>query len=67
MAVLKGVPEMQPIVFTSLYDVKPFYMMSIITETFMWIKKEMEVFCGKMGKKVHVPFYQLNLADEYND
>ena len=73
-----------------LYDMKPFYMMTIVSDKSVWTNKVicliiiifyhlnifislhfycyyMEVFCQKQRKPVKVPFYHLNLADEYNN
>ena len=66
-AVIRSVPDLTPIVCTSLYDVKPFYMMSTVVKEITWDRKTMEVFCPMHGKKVDVPFYRLNMANMYND
>ena len=66
-AVCQGDPEMTPIICTSLYDVKPFYMMSTVADQVIWTKKNMTIFCSTKRKKVQVPFYRLNLADMYNN
>lgn len=67
VAVCKGMDGMIDIICTSLYDVKPFYMMSTVSANVSWVKKWMTVFCATTRKKVKVPFYRLNLADEYNN
>ena len=66
-SVLHGVPNMTTIVCTSLYDVKPFYMMSSICKKVVWVKKFMEVFNKYSIKKILVPFYRLALADDCNE
>ena len=66
-AICKGDPEMTPIVCTSLYDVKPFYMLSTVADEIVWNKKIMNIFCQHKRRKVKVPFYRLNLADMYNN
>ena len=66
-AVCDGDPEMTPIICTSLYDVKPFYMISTVASEVVWTKKIMSIFCATKRKKVQVPFYRLNLADMYNN
>jgi len=66
VAVCKGDEEMIDIICTSLYDVKPFYMMSTVCAKIEWVKKWMEVYCAIQRKKVKVHFYRLNLADTYN-
>ena len=58
---------MTDIVCTSLYDVKPFYMMSTVANKVVWTKKFMDVFCQIKRVKVKVPFYRMSLADEYNN
>ena len=58
---------MTDIVCTSLYDVKPFYMMSTVANKVVWTKKFMDVFCQIKRVKVKGPFYRLSLADEYNN
>ena len=63
VAVLEGDPEMTPIICTSLYDVKPFYMMSTVTSEVKWTRKTMNVFCTTNRKKVEVPYYRINVAD----
>ena len=66
-AICTGDPDMADIVCTSLYDVKPFYMMSTVAEEITWTKKIMNVYCQSKRKKIDVPFYRLNLADIYNN
>lgn len=67
VAVCCGDEDMTDIICTSLYDVKPFYMMSTVCSTVQWTKKFVNVFCTTQRKIVSVPFYRLNLADEYNN
>ena len=45
VSVCKGDPDMTDIVCTSLYDTKPFYMMSTFANQVTWTKKFMNVFC----------------------
>ena len=66
-AICKGDSDMTDIVCTSLYDVKPFYMMSTVVDEIKCTKKTMNIFCQVKRKKVKVPFYRLNLADMYNN
>jgi len=66
MAVLDGVPGMTSILCSSLYNVKPFYMMSTVSSEIKWKKLHMSLFDKYSHKKVQVPFYRLNFADEYN-
>ena len=65
--VCKGDPYITDIVCTSLYETKPFYMMSIVANQVTWTNKFMNVFCENLQRKVEVPFYRLSLADEYNN
>ena len=65
-AVCTGDPNMTEIICTSLYDVKPFYMMTTVSDQIVWTKKYTEIFCTTKKKKVNVPFYRLNIADLYN-
>ena len=67
VSVCKGDPYMTDIVCTSLYDIKPFYMMSTVANQVTWTKKFMNVFCDNLQRKVKVPLYRLSLADEYNN
>ena len=67
VSVGKGDPDMTDIVCTSLYDTKPFYMMSTVANQVTWTKKCMNVFCDNLQRKVKVTFYRLSLLDEYNN
>ena len=51
-AVCNGDPDMTPIICTSLYDVKPFYMMSTVASEVVWTRKFMNIFFATNGKKV---------------
>mmetsp|Transcript_24190 Transcript_24190/g.55012 ORF Transcript_24190/g.55012 Transcript_24190/m.55012 type:complete len:290 (-) Transcript_24190:221-1090(-) len=66
-AIIWSVPDLTPIVCTSLYNVKPFYMMSTVAPDATWHKRSMEIFCTFFDKKVQVPFYRLNMANIYNN
>ena len=46
--------EMTDIICTSLYDVKPFYMMSTVSDRIIWTKKVMTVFCTTKREKISV-------------
>ena len=56
-AICNGDPDMTPIIYTSLYDVKPFYMMSTVASEVVWTRKFINIFCTTNRKKVQVPFY----------
>jgi len=62
-AICDGDPEMTPKICTSLYDVKPFYMLSTVADEIVWNRKIMNILCQEKRRKVKVPFYRLNLAD----
>ena len=62
-AVLTGDPECKGLVAASLYDTKPVYLISSACKKVEWRKKERKLWHNDMGKKVDVPFYQLNLID----
>ena len=65
VAVLDGDPSCK-VVAASLYDTKPVYIVSTSCEKVEWIKKERKLYHSELGKKVTVPFFRLNLIDDYN-
>ena len=65
--VCKGDPNITDIVCKSVYESKPFYMMSTVANQVTCKKKFMNTFCDNLQRKVKVPFYCLSLADEYNN
>ena len=67
VAGLEGDPEIPGLVCTSLYDSKPFYMMSNACEEIKWEKKTREVYHKGENRMVTLPFYRLNVVDEYNN
>ena len=66
-AVIRSVRGLTPILYISLYNIKPFYMMIIVAPDVTWNKRSMEIFCTFFEKKVQVPSYCLNMANIYND
>ena len=46
--VCSGDPDMIPIICTSLYDVKPFYMMSTVASEVVWTREFMNIFNNKI-------------------
>ena len=48
VSVCKGGPDTTDIVCTSVYDTKPFYMMSTFANQVTWAKKFMNVFCDNL-------------------
>ena len=67
VAVLEGDDDCKGLVVTSLYDQKPFYMMSMCCESVKWIKLFCKVYDNSLGRTVNVPFYRLNIVDSYNN
>ena len=65
-AVLTGDPKCKDLVVVSLYATRPVYLLSNACEKIQWTKKERKLWNNEKGKKVDVPFYRLNLIDEYN-
>ena len=65
VAKLVGDPTCE-LVAASLYDQKPVYLLSSSCDSVKWIKKDRKLYHKKEGKKVNVPFYRLNLIDDYN-
>ena len=65
-AVLVGDSSCPSLVATSLYDSKPVYLISNACDTVEWTKKERKLWHKDKGKKVNVPFFRLNIIDQYN-
>ena len=66
VAQLVGDEEMPNLVVTSLYDQKPFYMMSTGMPQISWVKVTKKIWSTVAGKYKEVPFYRLNIVNEYN-
>ena len=59
-------PEMPNLICTSLYDQKPFYMMSTALKDIQWIKILKKIWSTQYMRYAKVPFYRLNIVNEYN-
>lgn len=66
VAKLVGDPEMTGLVATSLYDKKPFYMLSNACKSVKWIEKKRKVWHKKKNVMVDISFFWLNVVDDYN-
>ena len=66
VAQLIGDEEMPNLIVTSLYDQKPFYMMSTGMPKISWITVTKKIWSTVAGKYKEVPFYRLNIVHEYN-
>ena len=66
VAKLVGEPKLKDFVAISYYDVKPFYFMSNSWTDIKWIKKKRFVWSSTKNKLVNVPFFRLNIFDDYN-
>ena len=65
-SVLSGDSSCPNLVVVSFYDSKPVYFVSNACEKVEWRKKERKLWHADRGAKVKVPFFRLNLVDEYN-
>ena len=50
----------------SLYDSKPFYMLSNACECVKWVPKKRKVWYRTLDKYVEIVFHRLNIVDDYN-
>ena len=66
-AAITGDSACPGLVAASLYDSKPVYFLSNACTSVTWSKKERKIFHKEMGKCVQVPFYRLNIVDQYNN
>ena len=66
VATLKGDSSMKGLVALSLYDSKPFYLISNSCEYVKWKKKKRKVYHKQLKKMVQVPYFCLNIVDDYN-
>ena len=66
VATLTGDPAIPGLVAMSLYDTKPFYLISNSCESVKWFRKIRKVYHKELNKMVDLPFYRLNLIDNYN-
>ena len=65
-AVLENDTKCKGLVALSFYDSKPVYFITKACERIEWIKKSRKLYHKEKGEKVDVPFYRLNIVDEYN-
>uniref|UniRef100_A0A7S1B3Y6 Uncharacterized protein n=1 Tax=Corethron hystrix TaxID=216773 RepID=A0A7S1B3Y6_9STRA len=65
-AALDGAQKMISIVSSLLYNMKHFYMMSMVYSEVKWKKLYRIVFDKLSHKKIEVLFCHLNFTDEYN-
>ena len=65
-AQLVGDSKIEGLVSLSLYDLKPFYMMTMACEKVEWTLKNRKLWDKSQLKMVDKPFYRLNIVDEYN-
>ena len=65
-AQLVGDPKINGLISLSLYDSKPFYMMTMTCEKVEWILKNRKLWDKNLMKMVDKPFYRLNIVDDYN-
>ena len=66
VVMLCGDPQVPNLICTSLYDQKPFYMMSRVCLEAWWSNLHKYVFDKYSQKKIKIVFYSLNLVDEHN-
>ena len=66
-AILTGDPSCKDFVAVSFYDSKPVYFISTACNNVKWVKKQRKLWHQEKGKKVTVPFFRLNIVDEYNN
>ena len=65
-AILTGDSGLKDLVCVSVYDQKPVYFLSTITETIEWVEKEKKVYSKSSQSCVTVKFLRLNINNEYN-
>ena len=65
VAKMVGDPKCE-MVAVSLYDQKPVYLLSTSCPTVEWRRKTRKLYHKALNKKVEVPFYRLNVIDDYN-
>ena len=66
-AELVGDAKCKGLLAISLYDSKPFYMMTMACEKVEWRLKKRKLWDKEQMKMVSKPFYRLNVVDEYNN
>ena len=66
-AVLKGDSKSSDLVITSLYDQKPFYMLSHSCEEITWDMLTKRVYSASQKEKIDFDFLRFNLSNDYNN
>ena len=66
-AELIGDPKCEGLIALSLYDSKPFYMMTMACEKVEWKLKSRKLWDKELVRMVSKPFYRLNIVDDYNN
>ena len=65
-AVLTGDSNCPGLVSTSLYDSKLVYLLSNVCTSVQWTEKKRKLWHKENGNYAMVPFYRLNIIDQYN-
>ena len=63
---LVGEPTIKDMVEISLYDLKPFYLMTNTWTEIRWIQKHREVWSSSLKQIIKITYYRLNVIDIYN-
>lgn len=66
-AILVGDSKCKDLVSMSFYDSKPVYFVTNACKSVKWVEKKRKLWHKERGKKVMVPFFRLNIVDEYNN
>ena len=66
VAHLKGDDKIKGLVALSLYDSKPFYMMSNACDKVEWTQKSRKIWRKDTQRLVAMKFHRVNIVDEYN-
>ena len=67
VAHLKGDDKIKGLVALSLYDSKPFYMMSNACDKVEWTQKSRKIWRKDTQRLVAMKFHCINIVDEYNN
>ena len=65
-AVMQGEDGLHGLVACSIYDTKPFYVLSMICKKIEWVKLEHDVSTPATGKSEKLLFLRLNINNDYN-
>ena len=66
VANLKGDDKIKGLVALSLYDSKPFYIMSNACDKVEWTQKSRKIWRKDTHRLVAMKFHRFNIVDEYN-